>query len=627
MSNKLTLPAAIALVLLTSCALAVAQDQNPLVGEVVVEGNDYVAREAILDVVKDVLKVGEEFTAVKAAEARRLVDRMGYFDEVTLSTEPMDQGVRVVITVVERQRIEQVMFAGNTVISDEELAAAILTQVGHVADEGAIGRDVGRIERYYEQQGYLARVSEAQVDDFGVLTFVIEEARLEDVVIEGLKQTKEWLVRRELGLEPGELFEQSKVTQGIRRLHRLGLFEPDGVNTELRAGRENPLRDVILVVTLTEARTGRAAFAMAYSSLDEFVVMLSAAENNLRGRAERASVSLELGGRDSYEFSFFEPYLNRRGTTLELNLFDTERRRRFVGGTVVSLSESEFDERRTGGNVTLTSPISQRRSWSVRLRSEEVSSSFFQGVRTLQRGSGLALAALGPSQATGDGSRDTPPDNPDLAPDVPEPGDLVPPVRVAAPLHPGGRVNSVVLGLIDDTRNVRTDPSSGGLSSLSFEQAGGPLGGGTQFGKLLLDHRRYHRLSAEDVLALRIMGGTTFGSPPLFESFSIGGANSLRGYELDRWRGESLALANIELRRDLNPTLTAVGFVDVGSAWGGTFRTVVPGFEIRADDQEFMPHVGAGVGLRVDTPFGPIRLDMGWGEEGSQAHFSFGHAF
>lgn len=630
MPMKPTRTLMVALALALAGAGAWCQAQNPLIAEVVVEGNDYVAREAILDSVKDVLKVGEEYTQVKAAEARKLVDRMGYFEDVTMSVEQLQTGVRVVITVVEKQRIAQVMFAGNTVLSDAELAAAILSQPGHVADEQAIGRDVRRIEDFYESKGYIAKVSEAVVDAFGVLTFVVEEARLEDIVIEGLKRTKDWLVRHELRLEPGDLFRQSKVTDAIRRVYAMGLFET--VETDIRPGRENPLKDVILVLKLTEAKTGRAAFAAAYSSLDEFVIMLSASENNLRGRGERASVTVELGGRESYEFSFFEPYLDRRGTTMEVNVFDTERRRRFVGGTAISLADSEFDERRTGGNVTLTSPINDRRSWSFRFRSEEVSSSFFQGTTTLAPGTGLFPADVAPRQNAGLPNRgdnqSQVPDNPQLSPDLPEPGDLAIPITVAAPLHPGGRVNSFTLGVIDDSRDVRLNPRAGSYSALSFEQAGGFVGGNTSFGKLLLDHRRYYRLGGgNDVVAARFMGGTTIGSPPLYESYTLGGANTLRGYELDRWRGESLALVNLEYRRPVTDTLTGVAFVDVGSAWGGTFDTVVPGFTIKADDQDFQPHASAGLGLRVVTPIGPIRLDMGWGEEGSQAHFSFGQTF
>ncbi|MFW5866391.1 MAG: BamA/TamA family outer membrane protein [Armatimonadota bacterium] len=269
--------------------------------------------------------------------------------------------------------------------------------------------------------------------------------------------------------------------------------------------------------------------------------------------------------------------------------------------------------------------MGERRSFSVTARSVEVSSSALQGTATLSPGVG-SIGSAQVDQAPGGRNSNPVPSNPDLSPDDPEPGDTSLPVTVAAPLHPGGRVNSLKLGLIEDSRDVRSNPTAGSLTSLTFEQAGALLGGGTEFGKVQVDHRRYYGLG-RDVVALRLMGGTTFGSPPLFESFSVGGANTLRGYEPDRWRGESLLLLNAEYRKRINDSLTAVGFVDAGSAYGGTFETIVPGFRIQASDQEFEPHVGVGAGVRVVTPIGPIRLDWGFGEEGSQAHFSFGHTF
>ena len=613
-------PTIIALMAL-ACLAAFAQEDRPLIGEVVVEGNDFVAREPILATISDVLKVGEELTATKTAEARRLVLRMGYFDEVTLSTEPIAQGVRVVISVVEKQRVQQVMFAGNTVVSDADLGSAILSQPGHVADEQAIGRDVRRIEDYYESRGYIAKVSEARVDDFGVLTFVVEEARIEDIVIEGLTRTKEWVVRHEMDLEPGELFQQEDVTRAIRRVYAMGLFET--VETDIRPGVRNPLRDVILVVRLEEAKTGRASFAMGWSSLDNLVIMLSAEEKNFRGQGERASVSLELGGRQSYELSFMDPYFDRSGTTFEINVYDSERRRQFVGGAAISTRDNEFDERRTGGDLTAGRPIGDRRSVSLRVRSVEVSSSSFQGRVTLPPGVG----EVGTMQGVPGAGGDTPvPSNPDLIADDPEPGDISLPVEVRAPLHPGGRVNSLTMGVVDDTRDVRSNPTSGTWTSLAYEQAGALLGGETEFGKVTLDHRRYFGVG-EDVVALRRMAGTTFGSPPLFESFSVGGANTLRGYDPDRWRGESLLLTNVEYRKRINDSLTGVAFIDIGDAYGGAFDTVVPGFSVPATDQSFKAHVGVGAGVRVVTPIGPIRLDMGFGDDGSQAHFSFGHTF
>jgi outer membrane protein insertion porin family len=606
----------------------VAAAQEQLIAEVTVEGNDYVAREAILDAVKDVLKVGEAYTEQSATAARRLVMGMEYFDDVTTSTEPMEKGVRVVITVVEKRRIERVVFAGNTVVLDTELRGIILTQPGHVVDMRAIRRDVDRIQQHYEKNGYIAHVSEAGVDDFGVLTFVIDEARLEDVVIEGLVHTKAIVVRRELDLEIGELFQQDRVAASIRKVYQTQLFE--NVETDIRPGKVDPYKGVILVVKVTEAKTGKAGLALAYSSLEDFVVIVSVADTNLRGMGERGSLSAEMGGRRSYELSFTEPYLAADGTNLEVNAFDTERRRRFVGGAAVTTAEDEFDERRTGGNFTLTKPLGPRRALSLRFRSEEISSSFLQGTAVLPPTAGTLAAVPHAVMSPGQGAGASPaPDNPDLDPDVPGPGETVGPIVVAAPLHSGGRLASLTLGVSDDKRNMRTDPTRGWYSGISYEQASDFLGGEEEFGKLMFDHRRYVPLGNDEkrVVALRVMGGMTLGDPPLFESFTVGGANTLRGYDADRWRGERLLLLNAEYRHGITDQLTAVAFVDVGDAFGGDFRTVVPGFAISAEDREFQAHTGVGAGLRVKTPFGPIRLDMGYGEEGSQAHFSFGHTF
>jgi len=607
--------------------------QEELIAEVTVEGNSYVAKEAILDKIKDVLNIGQSYTEEKAAQARQLITEMGYFDEVVTSVERVDKGVRVVITVVEKRRVQHVMFAGNTVASDQELRDTILTQPGHIVDMRVIRDDVRRIEEHYQEKGYIATVADAGTDDFGVLTFIIEEARLEEVVIEGLRRTQEFVVRRELDLEPGELYQQDKVTQSLLQVKRTGHFEDVEIGGIL-PGKVDPLKGVILVIKVEEAKTGRAAFALGYSSLDNLVVMLSARETNLRGRGQSASISLELGGRESYELSFGEPYLTADGTSLEVNLFDTQRRRRFVGGAAVTTADDEFDEQRTGGNFTITKPLTRRRSVSLRFRSEEVSSSLFQGTVALPPASGIVSpsARPGPAQVgniPGHGGGVTPaPDNPELTPDIPEPGDIVGRIVVASPLHPGGRLTSVTLGLNDERRDNPSDPIRGFYSGISYEQAGGFLGGEEEFGKLTIDHRRYFPVGKKgQVVAVRLLGGVSLGSPPLFESFSIGGANTLRGYDPDRWRGENMLLLNAEYRHPITDKLKAVGFVDVGDAFGGAFRTIVPGFSVSAEDHSFEPHVGAGVGLRVSTPLGPIRLDFGWGTEGNQAHFSFGHAF
>jgi len=439
-------------------------------------------------------------------------------------------------------------------------------------------------------------------------------------------------VKREIDLEPGQLFKEQDVIAQARRIFNIGIFE--NVGTDIRPGIEDPERGVIVALQVEEKRTGQASVAVGYSNLDDFVLVLSVAENNFRGRGERISADVELFGRTSYETKFYEPYLDHKGTSLSVRLFDTERTRRFVGGTSISTSEDIFDERRKGLSFSVGMPTSRATQMNLGFRSEKVSSSYLQGTRIISGGSytpgssGNASGGtwsrvnLGEDMSSGYNTFD-----PGALTDDPGPGDISSPIVVAAPLHPGGTLTSFSIGRATDTRDIRTNPTSGGYREIAVEYAGDVLGGEVSFQKFTAEQRIYKKMGRRDVLAGRLLLGTSFGDLPLFESFTAGGANSLRGYEDDRFRGEDLALLNIEYRRGISDKLSVVGFVDVGSAFGGDFPTIIPGFSIPADDDSFSAHVGVGVGLRVVTPIGPIRLDFGFGDDGSQAHFSFGHMF
>jgi outer membrane protein insertion porin family len=170
------------------------------------------------------------------------------------------------------------------------------------------------------------------------------------------------------------------------------------------------------------------------------------------------------------------------------------------------------------------------------------------------------------------------------------------------------------------------NPTKGSFRRVSLETATSLLGGEENFRKLTAEYRRFIPLGG-DVLAARVMGGISFGNVPLFETFYVGGANTLRGYEEDRWRGERFVLVNLEYRRPFSDKLTGVAFVDAGDAFGGEYPTLVPGFTFAAEDQSLNWHFGVGLGIRVVTQIGPLRFDVGFGSEGSRAHFNFGHTF
>ncbi|MBI2554376.1 MAG: BamA/TamA family outer membrane protein [Candidatus Rokubacteria bacterium] len=199
----------------------------------------------------------------------------------------------------------------------------------------------------------------------------------------------------------------------------------------------------------------------------------------------------------------------------------------------------------------------------------------------------------------------------------------------------GSRVTSLVEGALSrDTRDNVFTPSKGSRASLIVDVAG--LGGDSKFGKLIGAVAYFQPVIWDTVLAGRVEGGYGFGlgdnDLPLFERFYLGGPNSIRSRKFrqvspvdssgTRIGGTSEALLNLEYIIPLFFGVRFATFFDAGNVYGFTTP-----FDL-TDTRE-----AAGVGVRWQSPFGPIRLDWGYnldrrkGESASQIHFSVGSPF
>ena len=116
------------------------------------------------------------------------------------------------------------------------------------------------------------------------------------------------------------------------------------------------------------------------------------------------------------------------------------------------------------------------------------------------------------------------------------------------------------------------------------------------------------------MVAFRGMAGWANGELPDSQRFALGGADTLRGYQDDQFKGKRMMAATVEYRFPLAKKVYGVIFSDNGRAWSGingnnTFKT------------------SFGFGVRLNTPLGAVRLDYGKGSEGGRTHFSFGGQF
>lgn len=215
-------------------------------------------------------------------------------------------------------------------------------------------------------------------------------------------------------------------------------------------------------------------------------------------------------------------------------------------------------------------------------------------------------------------------------------------------------IGSITPSLVWNTRDDLFNPRTGVLATVAFESASLLVGSQEQFWKVTAGTTRFIPLSTPVVLALGTRAGVAgrFGETretliqdappgtdvriplllPTTERFYVGGRSSIRGYDEDTvgptlddgtpTGGNVFMLLNAELRVTVVGSLGMVGFWDGGNAW-------LDPDDIRWTDIK----TTAGVGLRLNTPVGPLRLDYGhklnWepGEPHGTFHFTLGHAF
>jgi len=127
-------------------------------------------------------------------------------------------------------------------------------------------------------------------------------------------------------------------------------------------------------------------------------------------------------------------------------------------------------------------------------------------------------------------------------------------------------------------------------------------------------------------LAFNVQVGTIVGDLPPYEAFSLGGTNSIRGFdEGEVGSGRSYAQFTAEYRFPLFSFLGAALFLDAGSDLGS--GNAVPGAPGPSRDKPGSGF-GYGAGLRVQTPLGPLRIDYGFNDQGEgRIHFGIGERF
>lgn len=569
----------IALAVMLICASASDGAEQRQITSVNVSGNQNISSEYILNVAK--IKPGMTLSRDMILSDIEAIYNQGFFSFVDADISDEGGGTGVTFTVQENPLITGIKFTGNTIFTSEQLMKEVFSLEGTVFNRQFFRNDLDRIQEKYHKAGYvMVRVSDVQIQG-GNIYVTILEPKVHDVIIQGNTKTKTYVIRREIKLKEGDIFNVTRFRHELGKIQGLGYF--DDVNVAFDVPEDNG-ENVDLILTVKEKRTASVGLNVGYGTESGLSGGLTYTDTNMFGRGMMFEIGFNEGREATYWTTFSSPYMDAetfswrigaRYRTYDERYYYRQGRRQF-----------DYDEKTTSIFAGIGRKFSNEEwSWFLTLRRDDVEYS------NIQR----AIPGYINDLTEWDGVNQT-----------------------------------VELQLTWDKRDEYAPYPKGFVWDTNLEQAVKVLGGEYDYLKYWTQARLYVSLnrildgladiggmwSDENPLlfAARLrIGSSTADELPAFARYSLGGMNTLRGYNSRSFEGNNFYLGNFELRVPIASAVTLVGFYDIGNA------------DSKMDWSNY--HDDYGVGLRVKTPFGNLRVDYAKGEDENRTYFGFGEMF
>lgn len=515
---------------------------------------------------------------------RRFYQDAGYLDARVGEPviEPIDaKRVRVVIPVQAgtKYRFGNVQVTGPQVFTVAEVSAVITSRPNDVASLSAVEQTRQGVRDFYGSRGYIGHEvqyklkpgPEASVVDLDLTVKEGEKAYIRDVRIRGNTRTKDKVIRRELTVYPGEIYNQVKVRNSERRLRNLGFF--DFVNAVPESTPDPEKYD--LAFEVNEQRVGQFMVGAGFSSVDDLIGFAELSHGNFDllgwppvGDGQKLKLRGTVGTkRQDVEISFVEPWFLDRKLSLGVDLFDRDRR----------FYSDEYEQRNTGGNISLGKPLGtfNRVNLIYGLENIKVYNVDTNASDLIKEEAGTSLKS------------------------------------------------SLTVELVRDTRDNAFVATRGARSSASAMYAGGPLAGDVDIYQLEIQSTAYWPIWFDHVFNLRGWASVvdSHGSDdrvPLFDRLFLGGARTLRGFKYRKVGpkdetgepvgGNSGWYATAEYTIPVVDKVRLATFYDIGMIYQDAYSFSNQQDEYQSGDY----NSDWGIGIRLDFPGFPLRLDYAW---------------
>jgi outer membrane protein insertion porin family len=524
----------------------------------------------------------------------------GYIDaEVKeLNRERSKHGPMIItIGVVEgtQYHVGKILISGEKATTEQKIRAISKMKEGSVYSPKQLREDAKQIADAYGSGGYVdlevlptgTPMSPGRID----VSYKIEEGSrsfVERINITGNTHTKDKVIRREVLVTPGEVYNTMRVEASKKRLQNLGYFskvETFPADTGI-AGRKD------LSIQVEEKRTGSLSFGGGFSTIDNLIGFVELTQGNFdimnwpgfTGAGQKFRTRLQFGTqRKDFMISLTEPWFLDRRLSLGGSIFYSE----------ANYLSSIYNQRDYGDTIELRKPLNAFMYATLGYR-----------IETLE----IYNIASGAS----------------------------PQIQAEA----GSSLRSQVLtSLVWDRRDNPAITRRGQRIAISPYVAGGPLGGDVQTYGWDLEGSQYFHLFWDTILLFNGEAAVvnTWGDGKnvrIFDRLFLGGSNNLRGFAFrdvgprdaqgEPLGGQSMARGTVEFTFPIIPQEKARGaiFYDTG------FVNLMPyDFSTKDTASDF------GFGLRLNLPIGPMRIDYGWPLQkngrpgGGRFNFNVGYQF
>ena len=466
-----------------------------------------------------------------------------------------------------RYKVGSLTFDGDLLGEEAHLYEQLKLPKQTYISRSTLREDILTITDFFAEKGYAnARIrpaiNKSSSDDILDITLQIDKGELvyiNRIEISGNTRTRENVIRRDLKVKEGGIFNAKALRESVQKLQYLSFFEDVTITPE-PSFEENT---VDLKVEVKDKSTGTFSVSAGYSSVDHLVFTGEIAENNFLGRGDTLSISATFGDNgDStqYNIRYKNPRFRDSQLSYTINLFDMER------------EYDDYTKDSTGGSLQFGYPLWL--DWR-----------------------GFANYSFTDTDLT----------------DIGEDASYI--IQQSANIH---ITSALKFTLQKDSRNRQFDASKGARHTISLTYAGGPLGGDSQFTSIEGSTSWYFPLFSKTTFHFKGSAGQVFENEenalPVYERFYLGGLRSVRGFDYadispkDPDTGESIGgdkmwYTNFEFIFPLvgDQGVKGVIFYDMGYVFD--------------DDEDWSfdeIKQSVGLGIRWYSPMGPMRLEWGY---------------